>query len=107
MCRLESREASRFPGRQKVRHLHLHPPKKPDQKRTAYFPELRTPALFVHGTRDPFGSIEEMEAAIKLIPSKAELLPVEGAGHDLGFKGKTKRQDLPAAISTAFHSFFG
>src|ERR1019366_3548371 len=32
----------------------LHPPKKPDQPRTAFFPEWRTPALFVHGTRDPF-----------------------------------------------------
>ncbi|OLD19832.1 MAG: alpha/beta hydrolase [Acidobacteriales bacterium 13_1_40CM_3_55_5] len=85
----------------------LHPPRKPTQLRTQHLPKLQTRALFVHGTRDPFGSIEEMEAAIKLIPSKAELLPVEGAGHDLGFKGKTKRQDLPAAISTAFHSFFG
>jgi predicted alpha/beta-hydrolase family hydrolase len=31
----------------------LHPPKKPDQPRTGFFPEWRTPALFVHGTRDP------------------------------------------------------
>jgi predicted alpha/beta-hydrolase family hydrolase len=33
----------------------LHPPDKPQQKRTDYFPNLRTPALFVHGTRDPSG----------------------------------------------------
>ena len=69
--------------------------------------DLRTPILFVQGTRDPFGSIEEMETALKLIPAKAELLPVEGAGHDLGFKGKAKREDLPAAISAAFQNFFG
>ena len=85
----------------------LHPPRKPTQLRTQHLPKLETPALFVQGTRDPFGSIEEMETALKLIPAKAELLPVEGAGHDLGFKGKAKREDLPAAISTAFHSFFG
>jgi predicted alpha/beta-hydrolase family hydrolase len=85
----------------------LHPPRKPTQLRTQHLPNLRTPALFVHGTRDPFGSIEEMQSAIKLIPSKVELLPLDGAGHDLGFKGKAKREELPAAISAAFQNFFG
>ena len=33
----------------------LHPPNKPAQLRTAHFPQLRTPALFVSGTKDPFG----------------------------------------------------
>src|SRR5208283_483441 len=32
----------------------LHPPGKPEQPRTAHFPALRTPSLFVHGPRDPF-----------------------------------------------------
>ncbi len=32
----------------------LHPPRKPEQLRTAHFPNLRTPALFVHGDADPF-----------------------------------------------------
>src|SRR5689334_16673860 len=41
----------------------LHPPKRPEQKRTSYFPALQTPALFVHGTRDPFGSIDELREA--------------------------------------------
>jgi predicted alpha/beta-hydrolase family hydrolase len=61
----------------------LHPPKKPEQKRTAYFPELRTPALFVHGTGDPFGSLEELREAIAAIPARTDVLPVEGAAHDL------------------------
>jgi predicted alpha/beta-hydrolase family hydrolase len=61
----------------------LHPPDKPHQKRTDYFPNLQTPALFVHGTRDPFGSIEELREAIALIPAKTDVLPVEGAAHDL------------------------
>jgi predicted alpha/beta-hydrolase family hydrolase len=58
----------------------LHPPHKSAQLRTAHFTALRLPALFVHGTRDPFGSIEEVRAAV---PSQAELLIVQGAGHDL------------------------
>ena len=85
----------------------LHPPRKPTQLRTQHLAKLQTSALFVQGTRDPFGSIEEMGAAIKLIPAKVELLPVEGAGHDLGFKGKAKREELPAAICAAFQNFFG
>src|SRR6202167_1487051 len=62
----------------------LHPPRKPDQLRTQHVLNLRNPTLFFHGTRDPFGSVAEMEQALKLIPAKARLLPVEGAGHDLG-----------------------
>ena len=76
----------------------LHPPRKPEQQRTQHLPDLRTPTLFVHGTRDPFGSIAELEHAMKMIPAKTKLLTVEGAGHDLGFKGKAKRNGLAEAV---------
>ena len=59
----------------------LHPPGKPAQLRTEHFGLLRTPVLFVHGTRDPFGTVEELREAIKLIPAAARLQVVEGAGH--------------------------
>lgn len=61
----------------------LHPPKKPQQLRTAHFPEWRTPALFAHGTRDPFASIEELSLAIAQIPASTRILTVERAGHEL------------------------
>jgi predicted alpha/beta-hydrolase family hydrolase len=80
----------------------LHPPRKPEQLRTQHFPKLKSTALFVHGTRDPFGSIEEMEAALRLIPAKHVLLPMEGAGHDLGFKGKSADEKVPKAVVDAF-----
>jgi len=80
----------------------LHPPRKPAQLRTQHFFNLRTPVLFVQGTRDPFGSIEEIEQAIKLVPAKTKLLTVEGAGHDLGFKGKAGREALPQEILSEF-----
>jgi len=85
----------------------LHPPRKPEQQRTQHLPDLRTPTLFVHGTRDPFGSIAELEQALKMIPAKTKLFPVEGAGHDLGFKGKAKQDALPGNILTAFQEFIG
>ena len=85
----------------------LHPPRKPTQLRVQHLPALRVPALFVHGTRDPFGSVEEMEAALKMIPARTELLRVDGAGHDLGFKGKAVPGELIGGIVAAFAAFFG
>jgi predicted alpha/beta-hydrolase family hydrolase len=83
----------------------LHPPRKPEQLRTQHLTDLRTPTLFVHGTRDPFGTIAEIEQALKSIPAKIKLIAVEGAGHDLGFKGKAKRQELPRRILEEFQNF--
>ena len=62
----------------------LHPPRKPEQLRTQHFPQLQTPALFIHGTRDPFGSIEEITAALTAIPARHQLFTIEKAGHELG-----------------------
>jgi predicted alpha/beta-hydrolase family hydrolase len=85
----------------------LHPPRKPEQLRIQHLPNLRTSSLFVHGTRDPFGSIEEMTNALKLVPAKTQLMEVEGAGHDLGFKGKVGAQELPVQILSRFGTMFG
>ena len=71
----------------------LHPPGQPDKLRTSYFPDLRVPALFVHGTRDPFGSPEELKAAVPAIPAKTDLLLVQSAVHDL-----KKAGDMSAEI---------
>jgi len=84
----------------------LHPPRKPEQLRTQHLPSLRTPSLFVHGTRDPFGSIEELRRALQLIPAKTELIAVEDAGHDLGFKGKARLEELPLRIFAEFKNIF-
>jgi predicted alpha/beta-hydrolase family hydrolase len=69
----------------------LHPPNKPEQPRTAHFSQLKTPALFVHGTKDPFGTIAELEAAMKLISGRTALSTVDRAGHDLA-RGKFDRE---------------
>ncbi len=81
----------------------LHPPRKPEQLRTSHFPKLTTPALFVHGSRDPFGTTEEMQSALKLIPAAHTMLEVDGAGHDL--LGKKIDKELPVRIVTAFEGF--
>lgn len=84
----------------------LHPPRKPEQLRTQHLPKLQTPSLFVHGTRDPFGSIEELKTALQLIHAKTDLIAVEDAGHDLGFKGKVRLEELPHRIVAEFENIF-
>ncbi len=71
----------------------LHPPGKPNQPRTQHLPNLRTPTLIVHGTTDPFGSVEEIDAAMKLIPANTRVVHIEGVGHDLGWSGKKRNQE--------------
>jgi predicted alpha/beta-hydrolase family hydrolase len=58
-----------------------------------------TPAAFVHGSRDPFGTIEEMRAVLALIPARSVLLDIDGAGHDL------KKSSLAALVVKHFIDF--
>ncbi|HET6929964.1 MAG TPA: alpha/beta fold hydrolase [Candidatus Acidoferrum sp.] len=81
----------------------LHPPRKPNQLRTGHFPKLSTPAFFVHGTRDPFGSTAEMNSALELVPGLHAMLEVEGGGHDL--LGKKAGGELPSRVAREFGMF--
>ena len=65
----------------------LHPPGKPDNFRVEHFPNLDVPCLFVSGTKDPFGSPDELERHAKTIPGDVTHLWIEGGGHD--FNGTT------------------
>jgi len=59
----------------------LHPPKKPEKRRDAHLPDVKQPMLFLHGTKDPFGTPAEMRALCKKLGGKLVLF--EGQGHDL------------------------
>lgn len=78
----------------------LHPPGKPAQLRTQHFPRLSVPAIFVHGTADPFGSIAEIESAISAIRAPHRILPVEKAGHDLN-RGRFDLTTIVEAVGQA------
>jgi len=60
----------------------LHPPGKPDQRRDRHLPDIAVPMLFLHGTRDPFGTRDEMRELIDELPS-ATLTMVDGGDHSL------------------------
>jgi predicted alpha/beta-hydrolase family hydrolase len=81
----------------------LHPPLKPTQLRTSHFPNLTTPAFFVHGTRDPFATTAELSPTLKLIPAPHAVLEIPAAAHDL--LSKKSANDIPALVTTEFISF--
>jgi predicted alpha/beta-hydrolase family hydrolase len=81
----------------------LHPPRRPAERRTAHFPRLKTRALFVHGSRDPFGAIVMLRAALALIPTRTALLAIDGAGHALWPPPRAAAEDaLPTRVVAAF-----
>lgn len=81
----------------------LHPPKQPDKLRTEHLPALQVPVFFVHGTRDGFGTISEMESALTLVPARTELLSVERAGHEL--MTRNNREELIQQVTSRFLAF--
>jgi len=60
--------------------------------------------VVVSGTRAAFGSIEELETAIKLIAGPPRLVPIPDAGHSL--LTKQNRMQLPRSIVEAFGQMF-
>jgi predicted alpha/beta-hydrolase family hydrolase len=59
----------------------LHPPGRPDKLRSEHLPKIKAPMLFVQGSRDAFGTKEEIEALIKMLKLPAELYAIEGGDH--------------------------
>ncbi len=61
----------------------LHPPGKPDRLRVDHLPAISVPCLFVSGTKDPFGTPDELERWTATIPGAVSHVWIEGARHDL------------------------
>ena len=61
----------------------LHPPGRPDRRRSEHFPRLGVPCLFVSGTRDAFGTPDELEAATTVIRAPVTYHWVDGKAHGL------------------------
>jgi len=59
----------------------LHPPGKPNQLRVAHWPQVRVPQLFVQGTRDAFGTVEEITTHLPKLGAPATIHPIEQGDH--------------------------
>ncbi|TCU13491.1 alpha/beta family hydrolase [Rhizobium sullae] len=81
----------------------FHPPGKPDELRTKHLETLKTPALIVQGTRDQFGTRQDVQAYE--ISDKIELVWLEDGDHDLrprkkisGFSFADHQASMAAAV---------
>jgi predicted alpha/beta-hydrolase family hydrolase len=59
----------------------LHPPGKPEQLRDAHLKDIRAPMLFIQGSKDPFGTSDEIRSVIKKHKLSATLYVIEGGDH--------------------------
>lgn len=73
----------------------LHPPGRPERRRDAHLPQIRCPMLFVQGSRDTFGTPDELQPVISSL-SNATLHVVEGGDHSFGLARKDP--DAQAAV---------
>ena len=82
----------------------LHPPGKPAQRRDAHLPRISVPMLFLHGTRDPFGTPEEMTSLTATLPTST-LHIVDGGDHSLvaSKRASAGGDSVELAVETATH----
>ncbi|HEX9945658.1 MAG TPA: alpha/beta family hydrolase [Thermoanaerobaculia bacterium] len=104
---LGGRIASMIAGEAGVRGLvclgyPFHPPDHPERLRTAHLADLATPALILQGTRDPFGTREEV-GRYELSPA-IRVVWIEDGDHSFkprASSGRTERQNLETAVAAA------
>jgi len=76
----------------------LHPPGKPQQLRTAHLPAIQAPLLIVQGSRDTFGSPDELRPVLATMPAPVVLHVVEGGDHSFAVP-RTPRDAVLAGVA--------
>jgi predicted alpha/beta-hydrolase family hydrolase len=66
----------------------LHPPGRPETRRDKHLPRVGRPALFVQGTRDTFGTPEELEPVLATMTPRPTLHVVTGGDHSFKLAGR-------------------
>jgi uncharacterized protein len=72
----------------------LHPPGKPDKLRVEHFADITVPTLFVSGTKDPFGTPDEIQEHAQAIAGPVEFVWIDGQAH-------SPRDDAPVVEAVA------
>ena len=76
----------------------LHPPGKPAQLRTAHLPRVAAPMLFVQGSRDSFGTPEELRPVLAGLANATRLVVVDGGDHSFAIP-KSSGQTLDDTLA--------
>ena len=82
----------------------LHPPGRPEQRRDAHLPDVREPMLFVQGSRDLFGTADEIRALLPRLNSRAELFEVADGDHSFKVRVKITGRKQEAVFEEIFET---
>ncbi len=98
---LYSEKGAGAPGRDDLAGLvflgyPLHPPGQPEKLRSKHLPDIKTPMLFIQGSRDAFGTPEELRPILRGSRAPVELCVVEGGDHS--FKAPKSAGRTPTQI---------
>jgi predicted alpha/beta-hydrolase family hydrolase len=80
----------------------LHPPGKPDQRRDRHLPDISEPMLFVQGTRDPFGTAEEIRELLPRLNARTTLFEVQDGDHSFGVRVSVTGKRPDAVLTEIF-----
>ncbi len=80
----------------------LHPPGKPEQRRDRHLPDITEPALFVQGTRDPFGTADEIRALLPRLNARTTLFEVQDGDHSFGVRVSVTGKKPDAVLAEIF-----
>ena len=85
----------------------LHPPGDPSKERSAHLPRVEAPMLFVQGTRDPFGTPEELAPVVRGLRAKVVIFPVAQGGHsfEVPKRGGPSQADVMEVVLDRVASF--
>ena len=86
----------------------LHPPGRPEKLRDAHLPAITAPMLFVQGSRDTFGTPDELRPVLDGCVT-AELFVVEGGDHSFRMRGKDAptEAEIHARMQDAIRDWVG
>jgi predicted alpha/beta-hydrolase family hydrolase len=80
----------------------LHPPGRPEQRRDAHLPAITQPMIFIQGTRDEFGSSEEIRALLARLNPRTSLVEIADGDHSFKTRLKVTGRKPDAALGDVF-----
>ena len=85
----------------------LHPPGRPEQRRDRHLPDIKEPMLFVQGTRDQFGTADEIRALLPALNPRATLFEVQDGDHSFKVRVKVTGKKEAAVLTEIFDTVTG
>jgi predicted alpha/beta-hydrolase family hydrolase len=85
----------------------LHPPGRPEQRRDRHLPDIAEPMLFVQGTRDQFGTAQEIRELLPRLNARATLFEVNDGDHSFNVRVKVAGRKADAVLAEIFDTAAG